>query len=75
MHMLEYGGIERAFSLPSDFYRDSAVLMNLFSGNLKTSTVEDETEAEIKALLGPSAGPAALGQSAHPRYDTNTNHY
>ena len=47
MHILEYGGVERAFAMPSEFYRDCTPLTSLYNSNLKTHMTEDETEEEI----------------------------
>merc|ERR1719204_2029777 len=51
MHMLEFGGIERVFSLPSEFCRQSSRLVSLFNGNLATKTEIDTAEEEVKAIM------------------------
>lgn len=51
MNMLEFGGIERVFSLPSEFCRKSARLMSLFNSNLATSTEVDAAEEEVKGIM------------------------
>ena len=52
MHILEYGGVERAFATPSTLFRDAPSLLPLFSSNLMTRTTEDETEKEVHEMLG-----------------------
>jgi len=51
MHILEYGGVERAFAMPSEFYRDCTPLTSLYNSNLKTHMTEDETEEETRSFL------------------------
>ena len=50
MHMLEYGGIEKAFCLPSTIVRHSS-LSDLFSNSLITSTEIDASEEETKDIM------------------------
>ena len=49
--MLEFGGIERVFSLPSEFCRQSSRLVSLFNGNLATKTEVDAAEEEVNAIM------------------------
>ena len=54
MHLLEYGGVEKAFYQPSEMFRQSPALVPLFAHNLQTRMTGDETEAEVQSLLGSS---------------------
>ena len=66
MHILEYGGVEKAFCLPSEMYRQSPALLPLFAQNLMTRMTGDETEAEVQSMLGlsPSNGTVSVETSS-----------